>query len=769
MDVSVKKNTSGLVASFLIAVGVTQPAWAQGNSSRLLEEVVVTAQKRAENAQDVPISLSAFSGEKLEAMGIDNAQDLQRITPGLVYSTGPIQYSLIYIRGIGTDVFIPSADSSVATYLDGVYFPYAHGIAGSFTEVERIEVLKGPQGTLFGRNTTGGAINIVTRNPGEETLAKVKLRYGRFDEKNVRVYGQTPITDAIAVGLSAFKTTSESYYDPSPDSPVQSVRDREESGAHLKLRFDFNDKLSLDLAGLITDSTAPLVNSIENTKPAGESFRPNDTRPYDFESNVDGFFESKDVLYYGTLSWSGDLLAAKLFASTQSVEGQTLYDFDGGPGNGVYFDVPDEFVDANSLEFQLQSVPDGWLTFDSRVEWTLGYYYFDSIGGYGSVYFGLAEPNQPGAAPVFGIETLLAALSITGMGDNIEIVERGTVDTESDAFYGQATWDITDRIALTLGGRYQDETRATVVSESALSMRPSEEEVPLFTFEPKSTTTTNFSPKVALDFRPFDDATMIYMSAQKGFKSGTYNVVSLDQEPAYVEPEEVEAFEIGVKGDWLDGALTYAVAAFQNNLENLQTLNISLASGGSSQLSNAAKAKIEGADYDITWQVAPESIPGLVMTTSGAYLNGAYEDFKNGAGFDEETGVYFGPGQQVPSERRDFSGNETVRTPKFSGTLGLDYLMFFDSGEMEMGVNASYNSGYYFDTQNTEEQDEHVLYGARISYLHYETNLRLSLQGANLGDELYYSDKLINDFGTNSFYAPPATYSISVSWQGGDI
>lgn len=754
----------------LLAAGASlysvQLAAQEQRSSRLLEEVVVTAQKREENAQDVPISLSAFSGEKLEALGVESAQDLQRITPGLVYSTGPIQYSLIYIRGIGTDVFIPSADSSVATYVDGVYFPYAHGIAGSFTEVERVEVLKGPQGTLFGRNTTGGAINIVTKTPGDEFEAKVKLATGNFADRSARIYGAGPVTDFLSVSLAAFKKEGESYYSPAASSPVQTVPEHDEKGAHLKLRFDITETLTLDLAALKTESRGPLLNSIENTKLAGAAFRPNDTADYEYNSNVDGFFASEDTLFYGTLAWAGDALQAKLFGSNQEVEGATLYDFDGGPGNGVYFEVPDEFVEAKSIEFQLQSVPDGILTFDNTVEWTLGHYYFDSIGGYRNVYFGLVSAAQPGDLPLLGLESLLGILDALGLPSNPEILEKGVVDTESHATYGQLTWEPVDWFGLTVGGRYQEETRSTVVSSASLSLRPLDGEVPLFNFDPQSTSTTNFSPKVAIQLRPFGEDTMLYGSWQQGFKSGTYNVVALNLPPSYVEPEEVTAFEIGMKGSLAGGSFSYNIAAFRNELENLQTLNISLTSGGTSQLSNAAEATIDGVDFDITWEVSPQSLPGLVLTASGAYLDGQYDSFPNGAGFDETTGLYFGPGQLIPAPNRDFSGNVTVRTPEYSGTLGVNYLYLIgNNSELEAGVHASYNSGFFYDTQNTEEQESNTLIGARLSYYYVPMGLRLSAYGANLTDEVVYSDKLINDFGTNSFLAPPRTYGLSLAWE----
>ena len=738
-------------------------------ASRAIEEIVVTAQRREENLQDVPISVAAFSGEKLDALGIETAQDLQLVVPGMNYSVGPIGYNLIYIRGIGTDVFIPSADSSVATYVDGVYFPYAHGLASSFAEVERIEVLKGPQGTLFGRNTTGGAINIITRSPAETFEGKLKVELGTYNKRSARGYVSVPVTEDLAISLAAFQLNANSYYSAAPESPVQVQPELEDRGAHVRLRFDITETLALDLAGLFTRATHPLLNSIEDTKPVGALFRPRDTRPYEYDSNVDGFLRTRDDLYSAQLSWATDRLNAKLFASTQAFDGQTLYDFDGGPVNGVYFDVPDEFVDATSAEAQLQSTPGGLLTFDDTVEWTLGYYFFDSLGGYGSVNFGVLEPSQSGPGSLFGLDRLLQLIGDLDLPipDNVEIQERGTVETRSHALYGQTTWRPRDWIGLTLGGRFQRETRGTVTSGSSLSLRPLEATIPLFDFDLQSRTTTNFSPKVALDIRPFADETMVYASWQKGFKSGTFNVVSLNQPPAYVEPEEVTAIELGLKGTLLDQSLTYNVAVFRNQIKNLQTLNISLTSGGTSQLSNAAQATIQGFDFDVTWQVFPQALPGFVLTAAGAYLDGEYDDFPNGAGFDETTGLYFGPGQLVPSPRRDFSGNETSRTPEFSGTFGINQTFEVPGGDLELGGNLSYNSGFFYDTQNTVSQPSYTLVNARISYYYRAQRLRLTVFGANLTDEFYYGDKVIADFGVNAYLAAPRTYGASLNWEFG--
>ena len=175
--------------------------------SRMLEEVLVTAQKRAENNQDVPISVTAFSEDTLDALGITSPQDLQRVTPDLTYTTTQ-GASIIYLRGVGSDAYL-MADPSVALYIDDVYFPFAQGLAQSFGAIQSIEVLKGPQGTLFGRNAVGGAVNIHSKSPSLEPEASVQFSYESYDTQSLRLYGSYPITEQLAISVSAFQNSSE--------------------------------------------------------------------------------------------------------------------------------------------------------------------------------------------------------------------------------------------------------------------------------------------------------------------------------------------------------------------------------------------------------------------------------------------------------------------------------------------------------------------------------------------------------------------------------
>lgn len=183
------------------AVAQSEKAPAKKRSNRLLEEVVVTAQKREEDSQDVPIAIQAFSGDKLDAFNIEDTADLQRITPGLTF-TYTFGYTLIYLRGVGSDAFLPNADPSVATYIDGINIPASQGKQDTLGPVKRVEVLKGPQGTLFGRNATAGAISIITEDPPvDEIVGNVKFVTGNYGSEEYQAYLGLPIVDGLGLSL----------------------------------------------------------------------------------------------------------------------------------------------------------------------------------------------------------------------------------------------------------------------------------------------------------------------------------------------------------------------------------------------------------------------------------------------------------------------------------------------------------------------------------------------------------------------------------------
>ncbi|WP_428312999.1 TonB-dependent receptor [Hydrocarboniphaga sp.] len=732
---------------------------------RFVEEVVVTAQKREEKLQDVPISISAFSGDKLEALGVNDPKDLQLITPGMTYSS-LVGYSIIYIRGVGTDVFLPSADTSVATYIDGVYFPFAHSLATSFTKLERIEVLKGPQGTLFGRNSTGGAINIVSKKPSQTFEGSADVTFSNFGSENVKGFLSGPLLgDTLSGSISVLYDDVGPYHFFAPDSPVQRVPDDITRGVNAKLRWDPTDEITAMLSAYVTRfrGVGSVISTNTQTTLLGTVVGAgSDGRPYEISINEPDSLSANNNVGYSNIEYRPEPFDVKLSLSAQSVVTDTLFDYDAGPGNGAYFEPTNQYLRAQTGELQLVSKPGGWLN-AQNIEWTSGYYYFHSQGGFDPVYFGVLDLRNTQLLPSL-LSGLQAGLTNLGLPAGGELELHGVVATTAHAVYTQETWRPYDWVGLTLGGRYQTEDRGIVKASSGLSRRPNPP-VNLLVFDNKSTTTNNFSPKATIDFHPFGENTMLYASAQRGYKSGTYNVVTIYTPPTYIKPEKLDAIEMGIKGDLLDKSFRYSASVFQNKVYNMQTLVVSLTSGGAVQLISAKEATIRGLDFDFQWLPLPELAPGFAITGDGSYLHGRFDDFPNAPGFSPTTGLYFGPGQVVPSPAQNFAGNKTVRTPTYSGTLGVSYSLEVPGGTLESGLNGSYNSGYYYDTQNTAKQPSFFLLNSRVSYLYEPWNLRVTAFVKNLTNKDYFLNKFADDFGTNTTWAPPRQYGITVGWE----
>lgn len=731
--------------------------------SRLIEEVVVTAQKREENLQDVPISVAAFSGEALEARGVDDPTALAIVTPGLTYNE-LVGYSLIYIRGVGSDAFEPTADQSIATYLDGVYLPFGHGLAQNFTKLERIEVLKGPQGTLFGRNATGGAINIVTKEPGQTVEASLDAAYGRFNSRELKAFASGPLLDSLTASVSLLYTKLDSYYELAPDSPVQSLEPDETKAINARVVWKPAEDLSISLSTLISrfEGAGSIPNTVEDPKTLGATLGIKAYGPQIASVDYSPYLAADNDLYYAQIAWQPEWFDIKLLASNQEVHTDLRYDFDSSPKPVVYFHASNQFSDVTTAELQFLSKRDGILP--NWIEATAGIYYYQADTGYDPVIFGLLSADNPLVVPTALLAPILAAIpdGVPVPTSGVALNLQSTIETEAIAAYLQTTVYFSDWFDVTLGGRLQREKRGTTNAD--VRLETSAGPLQLIPFGLDSTTRTDFSPKLTLDFRP-SDGQLVYMTVSKASKSGTYNMPAIYTPPRYVKPEKVTAYEIGNKGTVLDGSLRYALAAYYSEITDLQTQIVSLQSGGAQNLVNADKAEIKGIDLDLTWQMFPDLAPGFVLTAAGAYIDGEYTEFPDGSGFTKDLGLFFGEGSLTLLPAQDFSGHRAVRTPKYSFTIGPNYAFGLGNGTVELGADYAYNSGYYFDTQNTSKQPRYSLINARISYLYEPAGLRITVFGKNLADEDYYLNRFQTDFATNSLFGPSRTYGVRLSYE----
>lgn len=725
-------------------------------ASRLIEEVLVTAQKREENLQDVPIAISAYGSEQLDALGVENIKDLSGLVPSLQI-TDFAGYSMIYIRGIGVNSFFPSADPSVATYIDGVYFPSAHTLGEAFGKVQRVEVLKGPQGTLFGRNATGGAINVVTGVPEFTESFSATAGYSRFNNYESRASANMPLSDMVAVSAAAVYNKGDSYYkrvDRRDELRVDINR-----AARVQLRIAPTEDIDLVLTGMRQNgSGASSVVSV-NTRPSviGKAvlIQPEE-RNYVTANDENPRVHNETAAYYGVLTWKMPWFDVKLLGSDYSVKTtEFTLDFDGSPLPLVTSQGMFEFQENNSAELQFVSNPTSWAA--DWLQWTAGFYYYRSSGGYDPVRLSVARTVV--ALPTGEIVKLvpqgvLDLLPIPTQ-ENLGALIEGTVGVDSYSGYAQATAALTDWLSLTLGGRYQQETRTLDKATVGLGDSSGETTLTLLSYHAPDDKRNNFSPKATIEIRAIDDV-LLYGSYQKGYKSATFNVVNVIKAPNLVKPEIVTAYELGAKTKLFDGNVRLNGAIFQSTIEDLQEAFVSLLDGGITSFQNVGEARIRGAEADALWVLMPEINPGLVLTASATVLDAKYTDFKDGKGYTN-SGVF--------TRGNDFTGNRIVRTPEFAGNLGLSQTIDTAAGPFEFGVDLTHNSGLYFLASNeiSAYEPAYTLYNARVSYLYEPWNVRIRAFGANLSNVKYNISQFQTDFGRLDTLAPPRTYGMNVS------
>ena len=753
----------------------------KSRGSRLIEEVVVTAQKREEDSQDIPIMISAFSGEKLDAMGVESTADLQKITPGLTitYSYG---YTVIYLRGVGTDAFLPNADPSIATYIDGINIGPSQGKQDTLGPVKRVEVLKGPQGTLFGRNATGGAISIITEDPPEEFEGYLKLDKGNYDARARQLYLGVPVTDTLGFTVSLFDSQNDIFGKNELSTGPGPEKNEFAEGARVKMRWDPIDEFSMTLIASYSNQFSSNSLSQENTRPAPVLLAGVEPDELDrtWHNNDLGGNSTMNELYGGIFEWHPGPVDLKfIYSENYANVDEAHYDLDSTEQDQAFFYSADQFNNQKTYELQILSNEDTWLS--EHLQWVAGLYRLEGEGGFGSLYLTL-NPTGLGLG-IAGLPDVLNNLVGGLIGDSSTVVlgNGGILVTEADSAYAQATWFTTDWFNLTLGLRYQEETRG--ITNSYLDYVPptagdppneyfksgdQSQNIRLTNFSAPDLEEKTFSPRIALQFF-LGDNFQIFASAQRGYKSPTYNIVNFFSNPNAVEKEEATAFELGFKSDLFDQTLRLNGAIFKSKTEGLLTALVAIPSGGIVSFRNAGVAEIEGAEMDFQWQPLSNLNPGLVVSGGATYLDAFYTEYKNGTGFDDDTGLYFGDDSLVAgSPARDFSGNKIVRTPRLSSNVSANqFIAMGDIGDLEVGVDYYYNSGYHTTPQNSPFfiQDQYETWTARLSYFYDPAGIQVTAYVNNAKDKVYSQAIIQQDFGRTVSLAPPRTYGLKLKWD----
>jgi iron complex outermembrane recepter protein len=405
-------------------------------------------------------------------------------------------------------------------------------------------------------------------------------------------------------------------------------------------------------------------------------------------------------------------------------------------------------------------------------------FYFRNTQGFDPVEITVGNINPVGPL----LSPLLGGLDLdnTIRGDLTDLDGRlyrarasAQVKTESIGYYLQTTLDITDWFALTLGGRYQDEERglakstvSAVIGEADLGETFLGGPPIVWTMGrdengnvvPGTDTTKGFFPKVTLDFTPFADNTLIYLSYQIAEKAHAYNAFAVYLRPQFIRPEETTAYEVGIKTNFFDGLMQFNAAAFYYDIKDLQTQYVSLASGGALAFENAPEAESMGVEFDLVTELFPSWVDGLTMAANAGYIDATFGNYPNAAGYDPTTGIF--------SPNNDFSGNRLTRTPRFSGSVALSKLWGFTRSEIEIGADYYYNSGFFYSASNdaSYEQESYGLVGGYAAYNYLPWDMNVRVFGNNISDEFYTQGVISTDFGGVFTVAPPAQYGVRVTW-----
>jgi len=678
-------NLTTIVRPCLVAALATVPAtaWAQtapadqtqadsNESNSGVGDIIVTAQKREENLQSVPIAVTAFSGDALTARGVTDIQSLSRLVPNMGFSNAYSQVR-ITLRGLSfADLAAQGGEARVAYHVDGAYMAMTGDIGGTFYDIERVEVNRGPQGTLFGRNATAGTVNVITRNPTDTLSGYVNAEVGNYHTANVEGAISGPLADGISARI-AVQSRNHSGYDFNVPHGVD-INNQRTQAVRGKIKVDrgnFRAVLSADYFNE-NDRVGPMfVGRSANPPPiniqANLGSVVTDGNP---RHNFSGQIPLNDKESYGaTLDMKLDLgNDLSLVSLTNYRHSHFIYhddDLSNRPGVGSLL-MSRQFENAKQLSEELRISKD----FD-RGNVVLGtYLYSQDYRTGGSDLTANATLSQFGAFVAgFVGQPTTAARDVYTQG----FLQGGAVDTRGIAVFGQATYEITDSTKLILGARYSWEKRKLYDSIGGfdfvnLAYNPNYVIPASATHPDQRVKYHNFSPRVTLEQKIGPDA-LIYATYAKGFKTGGFNVAQPASAP-YL-PESLTDYEVGFKADLFDKKLRVNGAGFYYDYKDLQTVVIVLDSSGTGSRNVNAQAKLYGAELEAT--AVP--VPNLELNVAAAVI---HSEFKNGT----------------------VKGNKLPFTPDYTLSFGAQYTLNTGAGDFTLRGEGQTKGRTFFNINN---------------------------------------------------------------------
>ena len=705
-----------LLTFMTLAPAAITNSTATAKNAGQLEEVRVTAQRRSEDSQQIPLAVTSLSAEDLSSSGVVNTVSLSLAVPGLMFMQGA-NTATPFIRGVGSTTTSVGAEGAVSTYVDGVYVTSLNATLFELNNVERVEVLKGPQGTLFGRNATGGVVQIVTKDPSFTPAVDLHVGYGNFDTTSGSFYGTTGLGDTVALDLAAYGRNQADGWGTAlatgqPTFTRHDFGGRSKvlwvpgEGTRIVLAADYNRTRNEDGLGYHLAPSAVGIDGVSGYR--------------GFYNTYDSPNDFSDVRQTGlSVTAEQDLSRARLVSITswRNVNGFMQFDQDSTPLVVVRAPI---FQHDRSFAEEVQLLSRD----DTSLQWIAGLYYFNDVAAY---------------------DPLITQGSAAAPLDARQIFS--TQKSKSYAGFGQLTRELAPDTHLTVGARYTRDEREVEGSTFGLSGST----VSRLLSASQSASWSKATWRVALDHR-FTPSVMAYVSTDRGFKSGIYNLTAYAGAP--VHPETLDAYQLGLKSELDEHHLRLNAAAFYYRYKDLQLQKLVT---GSTLLINAAGATMKGVDVDFAW------VPVEALAFRGGFelMSGRYTRFRDAPFFSPVLGA----GGQPLGGNRQFAGDatdlDTVRTPKRTATVGADYRVAMLSGDVRFSASYSYNSGFAWDPDNRLRQPNYDVLNVSAAWSAPRDRWGVQLWARNLTATEYCLYAAARPLLDSCSPAPPRIYGVT--------
>lgn len=791
-----RRTCSAILGAAALLGAMPAAAAAQATAPRpelTLEEIIVSAQRRDQSLQDVPIAVTALGAGQLDARQITETLGLLDQVPNAIAqnNTGPGAANAYFIRGLGSAQSLATFDSPVGTYVDDMYLGRQAANNFALFDVERVEVLRGPQGTLFGRNTSGGAVRVILRKPGTDLGGYVEAGFGRYDRMQLAGTVNVPLNKRLFGKLSAYYIEDDGYVD-NRTTGESGINADENKGVRLALRWLATDALTWDLAADYVDhdhaaelnfkdggkrfmltgipraggtlvnpiTGAPLLVGPKNDRPMGSAVETESV-----QSNFAFAFGEQRLEFITTYLSTAQDLFIDVFNGGAGAPGSAIPAFQTSlpPSNRGSFGFTTgglAFMQYGDSEQVTQEIKLNGSLLSGALDYVTGVYYFD-------------ERNTTELGQVFSLAAMggFPVVLADFIFDN---------DTEAWAAYGQVDYRVTDKLTATVGGRYTDEEKTLSLRDLQPAGNASDhtnQNLDALGI-PRKLTSSMFTPRFALSYQQTGDL-LFFASATRGFKSGGWNAsATAAQQVLPFSDEKVWSYELGTKSNILDGLVRLNATAFYSDVEDAQILSGFVAANGAVSFvtRNFADMRVQGFELEANAII----VDGLQGYLALGIQDAEYKIDTNAPDFDQY-GV-----KSVYRQQQDClagvasacnggivtaSGEIAVptRTPELSWTLGFDFVKPFESlrGSLTANAQARYFEDHPRATANPAFSftDDQLLYDVSVGYLSESSRLRVAVGCRNCGDEAY----IVSTVGPYGWINEPSTWGVTVRYSFGDL